>query len=165
MIEQISVDHVTFKTDRSFEEVVAAFEKNVGTIEDIGWGSLAKNSRDYAEFEERVKDRLGKSDFTRFLTVDHGEWVTLQGLPMKSIMYVIGNPLIAITMIKHDFEAGLDVPVRVNIYEHKDGKIRFVYNKPSSLMSALHSSELRDAALKLDAKMMALGEAITGSQA
>ena len=165
MIQQISVDHVSFKSDRSFEQVIAAFEENVGSLEDIGWGSVAKNAKDSGEFEAMVKEHLGPSDFTRFLTVNHGEWVTQQGIPMKSIMYVIGNPLIAITMIRHDVEAGLDVPVRVNIYEHKDGKTRFVYNKPSTLMGSLDSPELHEAALKLDAKMLALGEIVTGSTA
>ena len=80
-------------------------------------------------------------------------------------MYTIGNPLIAITMMRHDIEAGLDVPVRVAIYEHSDGKARFVFNKPSSLMSGLRNAAVQDAAYKLDAKLMALGETATGVRA
>lgn len=164
MIQQILVDHVTFETDRSFEDVVKSFEENVGTIEDIGLGSLSNDAKDSGDFEQKVKARVGKSGFSRILTVNHGEWLTLQGLPNKSIMYVIGNPLIAVTMIKHDIEAGLDVPVRVNIYQHESGKTRFVFNKPSTLMGALNHVELHKAALQLDAKMVALGELITGSK-
>jgi uncharacterized protein (DUF302 family) len=59
------------------------------------------------------------------------------GRPTRFILYTIGNPLIAITMIEHHIEAGLDVPVRLAIYEQPDGKTRLVFNRPSSLMSGL----------------------------
>ena len=81
------------------------------------------------------------------------------------MMYTLGNPMIAITMIEHDIEAGLDVPVRLAIYEHSDGKTRLVFNTPSSLMSGLGNAAVHSAALKLDAKMIALGEAVTGAKA
>ena len=163
MIKHLTVDHVTISTDRPFEQVVGDFEENVGTLEDIGWDSIPAASTDQADFEARVKERLGPSGFTRFLTIDHGKWVTMQGRPTKFIMYTIGNPLIAITMIDHDIEAGLDVPVRLAIYQHADGSTRFVYNTPSSLMSSLENAALHEAALKLDGKMLALAQLVTGS--
>jgi uncharacterized protein (DUF302 family) len=165
MIRQITVDHVTFSTNRPFEEVVKAFEENVGTLEDIGWPSIPAAAIDQLDFERRVNETLGPSGFTRFLTIDHGRWVTLQGRPTKFIQYTLGNPLIAITMIEHDIEAGLDVPVRLAIYEHPSGETRLVYNKPSTLMSALESKALHEAALKLDAKILALAETVTGAKA
>jgi uncharacterized protein (DUF302 family) len=165
MIKKLTVEHVIFSTTRSFGDVVKSFEENVGTLEDIGWSSIPAASRDLEDFEARVRDRLGPSGFTRFLTIDHGEWVTIEGRPTEFMMYTIGNPLIAITMIEHDVEAGLDVPVRLAIYRHPDGDTRLVYNTPSSLMSGLESDALHQAALKLDAKLLALGEVVTGSKA
>ena len=53
----------------------------------------------------------------RFLTVDHGAWLTRIGLKARARMYTIGNPLIARTMLEHDIAAGLNVPVRLMIYE------------------------------------------------
>lgn len=165
MIEQITVEHVTFISDRNFDEVVRTFEQQVGTLEEMGWPAIPAASHDQDDFERRVRDVLGPSGFTRFLTIDHGEWVSKQERPTRFLMYTIGNPLIAITMIRHNIEAGLDVPVRLAIYEHPDGKTRLVFNKPSSLMSGLRNTPLQDAARKLDAKMMALGEAVTGATA
>jgi hypothetical protein len=112
-----------------------------------------------------VREHLGPSDFTRFLTIGHGTWLTLQGRPIRFFQYTIGNPLIAITMMRHHVEAGLDVPVRLCIYEHPDGRTRLVYNTPSSLMSGLDEEEVTAAALKLEAKMAALAESITGARA
>jgi uncharacterized protein (DUF302 family) len=96
------------------------------------------------------------------LTVDHGAWVSKQGRPTKFVMYTLGNPLIAISMIKHHVEAGLDVPVRLAIYEDEEGFTKVVFNKPSSLMSSLNNEALEQAATKLDDKMIALAEVITG---
>jgi uncharacterized protein (DUF302 family) len=165
MIRKLAVEHVSFSTKRSFEDVVKSFEENVGTLEDIGWSAIPAASRDREDFEARVRDCLGPSGFTRFLTLDHGEWLTMEGRPTQFIQYTIGNPMFAITMIEHDVEAGLDVPVRLAIYRHPDGDTRLVYNAPSSLMSGLESDALHQAALKLDAKMLALGEAVTAARA
>ncbi len=165
MIQQITVDHVTFISDRQFDDVLQAFHEQVGSLEETGWAAIPAASADPRDFERRVREVLGPSGFTRFLTIDHGEWLTLQGLSTRFIQFTLGNPLIAITMMKHHMEAGLDVPVRLCIYEHSDGKTRLVFNTPSSLMSGLANEEVKSAALKLDAKMMALAEAVTGSKA
>jgi uncharacterized protein (DUF302 family) len=165
MIKQIMVEHVTFVSDRPFDEVISLFEEQVGTLEEMGWPTIPAAASDQADFERRVKEILGPSGFTRFLTIDHGAWVTKQGRPTRFIMYVLGNPMIAITMIEHDIEAGLDVPVRLAIYEDQDGKTRVVFNLPSSLMSGLDSAKVHTAALKLDAKLMALCEVISGAKA
>src|SRR5207237_50897 len=65
----------------------------------------------------RVKSREGTSGFMRFLTVDHGAWLARIGFSAKARMYTIGNPLIARTMLEQDIAAGLNVPVRLMIYE------------------------------------------------
>jgi uncharacterized protein (DUF302 family) len=58
---------------------------------------------------------MGPSGFTRFLTIDHGDWVSKQERPTRFLMDPIGNPLIAMTMMRHDIETGLDVPVKLAI--------------------------------------------------
>ncbi len=164
MIQVLNVRHLEYETTRSFEEVVNAFEGAVGTIEDIGWASIPVASKDKADFEARVRDRLGPSGFTRFLTVDHGVWLTLNGQSAQVLMYTIGNPLIAITILKHDIAAGLNVPVRLTIYRHEaSGTTRLGYDLPSSLMIGLGNPAVTDAAEKLDAKLAALAEHATGA--
>ena len=102
MIKEIVVRHHEYISTKPFEDVVAAFEAAVGTLEDIGWDSIPASSKDAAQFEAKVKERIGSSGFTRFLTIDHGRWLTMMGQPTKMRMYTIGNPLIAITMLRHE---------------------------------------------------------------
>jgi hypothetical protein len=77
MIKEIVVRHHEYISTKPFEDVVAAFEAAVGTLEDIGWDSIPASSKDAAQFEAKVKERIGSSGFTRFLTIDHGRWLTM----------------------------------------------------------------------------------------
>jgi hypothetical protein len=166
MIQKLPVNHLTYSTTRSFDAVVAAFETAVGTLEDVGWASIAAAATDLADFERRVNAKLGPSSFTRFLTLEHGHWLSFFGQPRKACHYVIGNPLIAITMLRHDIRVGLNVPVRVYIYrDEASGTTRLEYDQPSTLMSGLDNGDVTAAAEKLDAKLAALAEQVTHATA
>ncbi len=69
---------------------------------------------------------------------------------------MIGNPLIAITMLRHDVTAGLFAPVELLITEEENGRSALTYVVPSSLMVVEPNEPLRAAALELDAKLAAL---------
>jgi uncharacterized protein (DUF302 family) len=85
-------------------------------------------------------------------------------LNAKARMYTIGNPLIARTMLEHDIAAGLNVPVRLMIYEDAASRTtRLAYDLPSSLMSGLQNKKVAAAAKKLDAKLIALAIHATGT--
>ncbi|MEI9999414.1 MAG: DUF302 domain-containing protein [Verrucomicrobiota bacterium] len=165
MITNYSVRHCEHITDRPFKTVVDAFEAATGTVENPGFKAAIASAPDAAQFEARVLEHIGPSGFTRFLTTDHGGWLGHLGLKAKAKMYTIGNPLIAVTMIRHSVAAGLNVPVRLMIYEDADGRTRLVYDLPSSLLSVLGNAEVDAAARQLDAKLIALAEHATAASA
>ena len=166
MRTMFTVHHNEHVTSRSFEEVVNAFESAVGSVEDTGFAVLVASTKSAEEFESQVKSRESTSGFMRFLTVDHGSWMTRVGLKAKARMYTIGNPLIARTMLEHDIAAGLNVPVRLMIYEELATRTtRVTYDLPSSLMSGLQNEKVTAAAKKLDAKLIALATHVTGAEA
>jgi uncharacterized protein (DUF302 family) len=158
--------HNEHVSSQPFEEVVNAFESAVGSVEESGFPALLASSKSAEQFESRVRSREGASGFMRFLTVDHGAWLARIGLNAKARMYTIGNPLIAQTMLKHDIAAGLNVPVRLMIYEDAASRTtRLAYDLPSSLMSGLQNEKVAAAAKKLDAKLIALAIHATGAEA
>jgi uncharacterized protein (DUF302 family) len=166
MQQAYTVQHNEHSTRRGFDEVVYSFEAASGSVEDGALSKIATSSRSAAEFEERVRSREGSSGFMRFLTVDHGGWMSHYGSNARSRMYTIGNPLIARTMLRHSVAAGLNVPIRLLIYEDLESKTtRLTYDLPSSLMSVLGNDEVTAAAKKLDAKLIALAVHATGSEA
>jgi uncharacterized protein (DUF302 family) len=160
-----TVHHNEHVSSRPFEEVVSTFESAVGSVEETGFPALLASTKSAEEFETRVKSREGTSGFMRFLTVDHGAWLARIGLNAKARMYTIGNPLIAQTMLKHDIAAGLNVPVRLMIFEDAASRTtRLAYDLPSSLMSGLQNEKVTAAAKKLDAKLIALVIHATGAE-
>jgi uncharacterized protein (DUF302 family) len=157
------VQHIEHRSRRSFAEVVAAFEAATGEIEDGAFAKELAASKDQQDFEHRIRGHEGDSGFMRFLMLDHGAWLELYGDQVKCRLYTLGNPLIARTMLKHDLRVGLNVPVRLMIYETAAGETRIAYDQPSSLMSRLNNPEVAAAAAKLDAKLFALAERAAGT--
>ncbi len=160
------VQHNEHSTARTFDEVVRAFEAATGSVEGGGWPKIAASASSLEEFEKLVRSHEGSSGFVRFLTIDHGGWMARYGSDARFLMYTLGNPLIAVTMLRHSVAAGLNVPVRLLIYEDLgSGTTRLAYDLPSSLMSVLENDEVTAAAKKLDAKLIALAVSVTGSEA
>jgi len=160
-----TVRHHEHVTTRSFAEVIQALEAATGSVEGGGWPQIARSAQTLDDFEALVRAREGSSGFMRFLTVDHG-WMSHYGSAARSRMYTIGNPLIAQTMLRHSVAAGLNVPIRLLIYEDvESGTTRLAYDLPSSLMSVLDNADVTAAAKKLDAKLLALAVQVTGSPA
>ena len=164
MIDSYFVQHYEHVTERTFEAVVEAFEAELGSVEggDIFTREVAA-ATDPADFEARMRRYEGRSGFMRFLTTDHGAWLLRVGMHAKVRMYTIGNPLVARTMITHDVGVGLNVPIRVLIFQAATGQVHLAYDLPSALMSRLHNEAVSAAALKLDAKLRALAELATGT--
>jgi uncharacterized protein (DUF302 family) len=166
MRSTFTVNHNEHVSSRPFEEVVSAFESAVGSVEETGFSALLASTKGAEEFEAGIQSRAGSSGFMRFLTVDHGAWLTRIGLKARARMYTIGNPLIAQTMLKHDIAAGLNVPVRLMIYEEPATRTtRIAYDLPSSLMSGLQNEKVASAAERLNAKLIALAIQAAGADA
>jgi uncharacterized protein (DUF302 family) len=163
MKKTYSVQHNEHGTKRTFDEVIQAFEAATGSVEGGVWPQLAASAKTLEEFESLAHAHEGSSGFMRFLKVDHG-WMAHYGGRARCRMYTMGNPLIAQTMLRHSIAAGLNVPIRLVIYEDlESGTTRFGYDLPSSLMSVLENPEVTEAAKKLDAKLVALAVHVTGT--
>jgi uncharacterized protein (DUF302 family) len=163
MKDQSTLIHLEYESDKNYDTVIAAFEAATGTITgDEFRQAVAASGGNLASFEARIRAFEGSSAFMRFLDVDHSAWMKIFGIPGRSRLYVLGNPLIAATMARHDLGAGLNVPVRVLIYEKPNsGRTWLAYDLPSSLMARLGNNEIDKAAIKLDEKLAALAEIAT----
>ncbi len=158
--------HCEHESERTFDEVVSAFEKAVGVVDGRAFQKIVATSTDEKDFETRVRAFEGSSGFMRFLDIDHGVWMTRIGLQARCRLYILGNPLIARTMLKHDLGVGLNVPVRAMIYEdRKTGRTRLAYDLPSSLMARLGNKNVTAAAKRLDEKLAELAKTATGAGA
>jgi uncharacterized protein (DUF302 family) len=163
MIREFTGRYQVHETARSFGEVTTALENAFGSVENEIFRNEVSQSKDPADFENRMRSYEKTSGFMCFHTIDHGEWLAALGSTGRAKMYTIGNPLIARTMIKYDLGVGLNVPVRVAVHEDPATKrVQVSYNLPSSLMSALANDDVSKAAKNLDAQLIALAEQATG---
>lgn len=149
------VDHVRLATNRSFEDVTTAYERQLGRFEPDAYRTLA--SRGDAEgVRVRIAVMAGPSGFMLFATHNHGALLRLAGQRRKAIQYIVGNPLFALQMTQHDIRASLYAPLRVLIYENEAGKTSIQYDRPSSLFGQFNDDRIASVAGMLDRKLEAL---------
>jgi uncharacterized protein (DUF302 family) len=163
MKTKFTAEYVEFLSDRPFPAVIEAFESSTGNFESGALRMAALTAQTKESFEEQVRAQESTTGFMRFLTTDHGGWMRkFEGATTQARMYTIGNPLIARTMLRHDMATGLNVPVRVCIFEDAHKKTHFAYHLPSSLMSVYGNTEVMQACEALDAKLEHLATSVLG---
>jgi uncharacterized protein (DUF302 family) len=150
---------VRYESAKSYDELLAALLADIGD-QPVPINEIATASGGWQEYQERVESHVGPSGFMLFSLLDHGAWVTKAGIDRKVMRVILGNPLIAITMLRHDVSAGLFAPVELLVMDQGTGS-SLTYVKPSSLMVVEHNPELLSAAEELDAKLAALAEKVT----
>jgi len=102
-----------FESDKSFDEVLSSLLADVGD-KPLLLNEVVANSESWESFSKDIESRVGPSDFVLFATIDHGEWIKKVGIRRKVVRLIIGNPTIAITMMRHDLTAGLFALLRLN---------------------------------------------------
>lgn len=160
---EIRFDGVRVRHDsaKSYEELLAALLDEIGA-QRLPIEEIATTTGDWASFQRKVEKYLTPSGFMLFGLLDHGAWIGKAGIERKAARVIIGNPLIAITMLRHDVAAGLFAPVELLLLDEDGGRSSLTYVKPSSLMVVEPNPELLGAAEELDAKIAALATRVTG---
>ena len=134
-----------------------------GAVSSEQVGALVREGK--AAFVSFFESHVGPQGFVQFASFNHGAWIRLFGVGdgLQLERFILGNPLVAITMIERDLDAGLFVPVELLLRELPEGKgTEVVYILPSSLITAVDKDEkLIEAAKKLDGKLKVLVKDIT----
>src|SRR5262249_52442489 len=151
-VTRLAVDHVRVVADKPFDQVIRAFEQQLGQFNPEVYKSLIAGG-DAEKLRAKIKAMEGPSGFMVFRTSDHGALLCLAGQKKKAIQYLVGNPLFAVQMTKHDIRASLYAPLRVLIYENDEGKTCVEYDRPSSLFGQFGNAKVTDVATRLDRKM------------
>ncbi|MCV7424695.1 DUF302 domain-containing protein [Mycobacterium yunnanensis] len=151
---------VRFDSDRTVPELYDALLADVGT-HPVPINDIAAQHADWASYEHAVEQYVGPHGFMLFATFDHGAWIGKAGIDRRVLRVIVGNPLIAITMLRHDITAGLFAPVELLLTEEDGDRSALTYVRPSSLMVVEPNPPLLEAALALDEKLAAMAESVT----
>lgn len=151
---------------RSFDEVVEAFEEQIGMpdLKPLQLEMSAASS--FEEMEAVIRGAVGPSDLMVFLKLDMGEFLrkkTKSDQPV-SIRYILGNPLIMIQMSEHTPDVCTYAPVTVLIDQRQDG-VHLSYDTMSSALAPYENKESLAIAHNLDAKVELLLKFAAGAEA
>ena len=149
---RLVIDHIRQASDKPFEEVARAFERQLGRFDPDVYKALA-GGRDAEEARAKIEAMAGPSGFMLFGTNDHGALLRLARQQRKAAQYVVGNPLFALQMTQHDIRASLYAPLRVLLYENEERKTCVEYDKPSSLFGQFGNASVTEVATMLDRKL------------
>lgn len=147
--------HVSVSTNKSFEEFTAAIEAIAlkDQMDLAGVEELVLASQSWDEFQDKLESKIGSRGLMTFNVIDHGSLMSLAFAGTKAKMYVIGNPLIARQMLEQNLEVGLYVPLRMLVYEDREGRTQITYDRPSFLLGQFQNPKILAIAQMLDGKL------------
>jgi uncharacterized protein (DUF302 family) len=151
---------IRFDSERRFDEVVKALLADVGE-KPLMIDDLPAKFESWESYKAEVESHVGPSGFILFAVLNHGAWIKKVHIHKKALRLVIGNPLLAITMLRHDLTAGLFAPVELIVIEEDQDRSSLTYVRPSSLMVVETNEPLLAAAEELDTKLQALAAKVT----
>ncbi|KAJ9217685.1 hypothetical protein DTO166G4_867 [Paecilomyces variotii] len=167
-VEIITSIRVTVKTTTPYDAVLDRLNVEVQRNWPATKSSLdhVLESTSKADFERYFQINAGPSGFVQFYSMEHDKWLKLFdiGNGRRCRRVLLGNPLVAKTMLKHDLGTGLYVPVELLLLETEDKKsTEVIYILPSSLIASVNkgNEELKKAAKALDDKFEFLIKRIT----
>lgn len=104
-----------------FDLVLANLRAQVGETTVANILALATSTGSAAEFETELRKFEGPSGFMVFAEINHSGWISSYGMRRRLVPWTFGNPLIAITMMRHDLTVGVFAPIELQVAESDDG--------------------------------------------
>jgi uncharacterized protein (DUF302 family) len=113
----------------------------------------AQSSHDFSTTLERLLTALKERGVAVFACIDHGGGAAGVGLQLRPTMVVIfGNPAAGTPLMQAGQTAGIDLPLKMLVWEDADGSVNLTYNDPS-WVAARHGlgSQVNQTVAKLNA--------------
>lgn len=148
------------ESDKSYDKLVKSLFADIGATP-VPIDDFSISTDDWQAYKRKVESHVGVSGFSLFTVFDHGRWIKKAGIERKVLRLILGNPLIALTIMRHDVSAGLFAPVEILVREEDDARSSITYVRPSSLMAVEPNPPLLEAAQELDRKLAALVAKVT----
>jgi uncharacterized protein (DUF302 family) len=121
------------------------------------------SAHDASRTVERLKSLLSQKGIQLFADIDHAAGARQVGLLLRPTRVLIfGNPAAGTPLMQDEQTIGLDLPLRILVWEDADGKAWLTYRQSESL-AELHPIHGRDGTLKaLSAGLSALAHGAAG---
>ena len=120
------------------------------------------SARGARETVERLKSLLAQKQIQVFADIDHAAGAEKVGLSLRPTRVLIfGNPKAGTPLMQARQTLGLDLPLRVLVWEDEAGKVWLAYRKVTDLAKHHHVTGHDEAVKGLDDGLAALARAAT----
>jgi uncharacterized protein (DUF302 family) len=152
--KRVEMERFSVVSSKPFQEILKSLKSAVGRPDMAEFARATTSARTFAELEDVVRNRLGRTELMMFMELDLGAILRKEtGLDTpKIVRLVIGNPLIMKEMVKQVPDAGSYAPVTILVDERKDG-VHLSYDRMASLLAPYRNAEALAVAQDLDAKI------------
>jgi uncharacterized protein (DUF302 family) len=118
-----------------------------------------------SETVERLKSLLAQKKIQVFAHIDHAAGAKQVGLSLRPTQVLIfGNPQAGTPLMQSQQTIGLDLPLRVLVWEDEAGKVWLSYRRPELLAQRHHIAGRDNAVKAMDTGLAALAHAATAKQ-
>jgi uncharacterized protein (DUF302 family) len=98
-----------------------------------------------AKTVELLKAAIKEADLKVISEIDHAEAASRNSLELKPTHTLLfGNPNAGTKLMQADQRAGLDLPLRMVVWQNKEGKVFISYHDPVKLATTYQLNEQRD---------------------
>jgi uncharacterized protein (DUF302 family) len=145
---EVKVQHRSLLIECGYEEFTRRLEQILGRF-------VASKLKDLTPdgTMEALKSMEGEQGFMIINIFDHGADLLMVGQRRKAKQYLIGNPLVAIQITRHDIRAALYAPLRVLVFESELGRTVVEFDQPSTLFGQFGRNEVTAEAVESDGKL------------
>jgi Domain of unknown function DUF302 len=148
-VRRLVVDIDNFDEFRArYEDAVPAYDLAARLPQLSSWDDVTKDVEAVAAY-----------GFLRYGTIDASPGFAIAGHESRSVIYLMGNHLIAETMYRHDPGVLLYAPLRLCLYEDLDGQAHLSIDQPSDQFGSLGHPDITATGQLLDQK---LADLLTG---
>lgn len=90
----------------------------------------------FKETTDRVVSLIQSKGFTIFSRIDHGAEARQQGLQLwPTVLIIFGNPKVGTFLMQDRQTCGIDLPVKILVWQDEKEKVWLTYNKMIPLKS------------------------------
>ncbi|WP_416878518.1 DUF302 domain-containing protein [Litorimonas sp.] len=116
--------------------------------------------------EENLRQALQKRDLKLFTVVDHGEGAESVGMDIgQSKLFIFGNPKSGTPLMVANREMGVELPMKILIFENGRGEIGLRRTDIKALAAQYDLTDQEKRIQKIDMTLNAISEeAVSGSQ-
>lgn len=151
------IEHVRVFSGLTYEALRDAFSRTLRYLEPSQLKRLVTSEAGWSEVRREITAVGGTRGLMIIAQTDLGQIASLSGRAYQCALYLVGNPVIAETIIRNDRLAAFYVPFRVALVDDGDPRgASICFDRPSSFLATFRRAELDAIGKELDDKLNAV---------